>query len=74
MSTLKKRRRELRKLRWNVQLTGGGHLRCTRPDIAQPVFVASTPSCCRADRNARAMMRRALTVQQRKPNNEGQHH
>jgi hypothetical protein len=51
--------RQLRRGGFAVSRTGGSHWRITRPDLACPVFAASTPSDCRALRNVQATLRRA---------------
>ncbi|PUA41376.1 hypothetical protein C5U62_32140 [Pseudomonas protegens] len=43
---------------WQVSRTPGGHLKFTKPGH-KPIFISSTPSDYRADRNARANLRRA---------------
>jgi len=43
---------------WQVMRTPGGHLKFTKPGLP-PVFTGSTASDHRADRNARAQLRRA---------------
>ena len=43
---------------WKVVRTRGGHLLFTKPDCA-PIYTSSTASVYRAERNARAQLRRA---------------
>ena len=43
---------------WKVVRTRGGHLLFTKPDCA-PIYTSSTASDYRAERNARAQLRRA---------------
>ncbi|HBN7625128.1 TPA: type II toxin-antitoxin system HicA family toxin [Pseudomonas aeruginosa] len=43
---------------WRVVRTSGGHLKFTKPGCAS-IYTSSTASDYRADRNARAQLRRA---------------
>lgn len=59
--SIRKRKRELEALGLLVEHTGGGHLKLTRSDgVGQAVYIASTPGQGRAQRNARASIRRLL--------------
>jgi len=61
MST-KKLIREIEALGWSAERTRGGHLRCSHPDAACPVFAAATPSDHRQLATLRCDMRRAIRV------------
>ena len=43
---------------WNVSRTPGGHLKFVKPGLP-PIYTSATASDHRAERNARAMLRRA---------------
>ena len=43
---------------WNVSRTPGGHLKFAKPGLP-PIYTSATASDHRAERNARAMLRRA---------------
>jgi predicted RNA binding protein YcfA (HicA-like mRNA interferase family) len=53
--------REIQRLGWSAERTRGGHLRCSHPHAAYPVFAASTPSDHRAWKNLQAHLKRALS-------------
>jgi hypothetical protein len=55
--------RQLRRERFTATITGGSHWRITRPDMAAPVFAASTPSDRRTLLHLRAEIRRRLPAQ-----------
>ncbi|MBX6319038.1 MULTISPECIES: hypothetical protein [Pseudomonadota] len=44
---------------WEVVRTPGGHLKFTKPGLP-PIYTGSTASDYRAERNARAQLRRAV--------------
>ncbi|HBO80926.1 TPA: type II toxin-antitoxin system HicA family toxin [Burkholderia vietnamiensis] len=44
---------------WEVVRTPGGHLKFTKPGLP-PIYTGSTASDFRAERNARAQLRRAV--------------
>jgi len=48
---------QLRCAGFTSEITGGSHWRITRPDVAAPVFAASTPSDRRALLHLRAEIR-----------------
>lgn len=43
---------------YTVVVTNGSHLRITHPNMDGPVFAGVTPSCHRADKNLRAILKR----------------
>jgi predicted RNA binding protein YcfA (HicA-like mRNA interferase family) len=59
--------REIRALGWQVTFTRGGHLKCTHPDAATPIFCAASPSDSRNEKMVLALLRRALRAGRRKP-------
>jgi hypothetical protein len=59
-NSIAKTRREIERLGWATIQTRGGHLRCSHPHAAYPVFAASTPSDHRSWKNFRANLKRAL--------------
>lgn len=60
--SISKARREIVRLGWTAERTRGGHLRCSHPLAAYPVFAASTPSDHRAWKNLRSHLKRALSA------------
>jgi predicted RNA binding protein YcfA (HicA-like mRNA interferase family) len=50
--------RNLKKTGHSVDMTKGGHLKVTRPDMKEPVIIGSTPSDRRSKANAKAMIKR----------------
>jgi predicted RNA binding protein YcfA (HicA-like mRNA interferase family) len=65
MST-KKLIRQIEALGWSAERTRGGHLRCSHPDAAYPIFAAATPSDHRQLVTLRSDMRRAIRVKSKR--------
>lgn len=53
---------ELRSQGWHIEPTRGGHIRATHPQASGLLFLPSTPSDYRSDRNSRAQARRLLSA------------
>lgn len=49
---------KLRENEWDVDLTGGGHLKLTPPDDGRIIYTGSTPGDVRSHRNLLADLRR----------------
>lgn len=65
--SIKKRIREIERLGWTVEVTGGGHLKLTQPATRKPVFAACTSSSESGWLNMLAQMRRALRAEAARP-------
>jgi predicted RNA binding protein YcfA (HicA-like mRNA interferase family) len=61
-NSISKTCREIERLGWSAERTRGGHLRCSHPLAAYPVFAAGTPSDHRAWKNFQAHLKRSLAA------------
>lgn len=52
--------RQLRRAGFKISRTGKSHFRLDHPELRRPLFLSSTPSDWRADRQIEAELRRAM--------------